>query len=248
MSGQSILNTWLKNNDPVRYVLKAFEICTKYNTKPKYFNRLKKWWVEKISYPIFRYKVRKSEIKTSLILYDHPDLLIFILSRFLLALKTYSDLSKLTIEYVLDVLFPNNAISLSLQTNPISFNKNELSLIGYELVVRTYISNNIDAKEEDYKYTLTTINTDIIKQTYTISQIVYDTNDESTFSTAKIIHKKEFKLGADGKLYNPNYVLDKTLLEEDLISYKLIISQIMAFIGGFFDEITKLYFIKPKAN
>lgn len=245
MNGPSILNNWLNKSDPIKGLTKAFEIYHTYNTSyDKSFGKIKRWWIENVSYPLYRWRMNRLQIKTITILYNHPDLLIFILSRFLLALKVYSDFVKFSIEELLDQLFPDNSFSLQLQTNPIAFNQTDLSFIGYNLVIRSFLTTDQDQK----KYAITSIEADLVKQEYTISQIAYDTDDENKYSTADILYTKEFRLGQDGKLSNPNYILDKSLLDNDLIYYKLIVSQIMAAVCGFFDEITRLYYIQQEVK
>ena len=247
MNGQQILNTWLKRNDPMIIIHDRFELYNKYNSlKEGFINSIKKWWIRKVSYPLLRHRAKKVQIVTALLLYDHPDFLIFILTRFLVALQVYAEkYPKLTVDDIITALFPNNSIMLKIKIDPI--NMNAFSVATYELRIKSYIVTNEDDKIND-KFAITTVEASIYNNYYTISQIAYDTNDESKYNTSKILYSKEFRLDADGRLSNPNYILDKTLLEEDIMYYRLIISQIMVFIGGFFDEITKLYFIEIKSK
>lgn len=244
----SILNTWLKSNDPMTIIHDLFSLYNKYNslTADKFINKIKRWWIEKVSYPLLRHRSKKIQIATVLTLYDHPDCLIFILTRFLVALQVYVErYPKLTVNDIITSLFPNNSISLKIKVDPIDMNA--FSVASFELIIRSKIVTDEEDKIND-KFAITTVEASIYTGYYTIAQIAYDTDDENRYNTAKILYSKEFRLDDDGRLSNPNYVLDKSLLDEDILYYRLIISQVMVFIGGFFDEMTKLYFIdiKPK--
>lgn len=246
MSGTSILNTWLKKSDPVESVKKLFDIYSSfYKSSNKYADKIRKWWLENISYPIFRFKIHRIEIETSKLLFEHPDLLVFILTRFLISLQMYVDLCKnITIEDLINVLFPPNSITIKINRDMID---SKYIILGYSLIVRSYIVTDLDDIKTD-KFAITTLDADIQRRDFIIAQTVYNTYDESRQSTAPIFYSKEFRLNSDGRLVNPNYILDHSLLEEDLLYYKLMISQIMVFIGGFFDEITKIYFINTTKN
>lgn len=248
MSGLSILNTWLNKNDPVKYINKTFDIYVDFNAHISggFINKIKRWWIEKVTYPIMRHKVKKIQIDTANLLYDHPDLLVFVLTRFLLSLQMYIDIYKdITIEQLLDALFTPNTISINIDKDIVDSNK--YLILGYNITIRSYIVSNLLNRAED-KFAITSISTNIEKSNYTISQIVYDTNDKNNFSMANVLYSKEFRLTPDGKLSNPNYILDNSILEEDLMYYRLMVSQFMAFIGGFFDELTKIYFIDIRAK
>lgn len=242
MSGPSIANTWLKSNDPVKAVYKMFEIYNEYNSlSDSFIDKIKKWWVEKVSYVFHRNKVKRIEISTAITLYDHPDALVFIFTRFLVALQTYIEIMKINIEEIISALFPNNMVSLRIKTDTISGNM--FAILNYELTIRSCIVTTNEEDKINDKFAITSIEVDLYNNTFIISQRAYDTNTESNYNTSKLLYSKEFRLDTDGRLSNPNYILDKTLLDEDILYYRLIISQLMIFVGGFFDEITKLYFI-----
>lgn len=245
MNGQQTLNTWLKENDPMKVIHDLFDLYNRYNSlKEGFINNLKKWWIRKVSYPLLRHRAKKIQIITAFALYDHPDFLIFILTRFLVALQVYTErYPKLTVDDMITSLFPNNSVMLNTKVNPLDMNT--FSIENYELRIRSYITTSEEDKLND-KFAITTVEVSVYNKSYAISQVVYDTNDEAKYSTSKVLYSKEFRLDPDGRLSNPNYILDKTLLDDDILYYRLIISQIMVFIGGFFDEITKLYFIEVK--
>lgn len=246
MNGPSILNTWLRKNDPVLFIKDLFDIYNSfYKTSYKYIDKFRQWWLEKVSYPIFRFKIHKTEVATAKLLFEHPDLLVFVLTRFLISLQIYVDTCKsASLDELLDMLFPKNSIFIKINKDIINSN---YTILGYQLMIRSCLVTDINDLKSD-KFAITILDADVQRRDFTISQTVYDTFDESKYTTAPIIYSKEFRLAMDGKLTNPNYILDHSLLEEDLIYYKLMISQIMAFIGGFFNEITKIYFVHTEAN
>lgn len=241
MNGLSILNTWLNKNDPVNCIQRIFEIYHSfYKTSYKYIDKIRRWWLEKISYPLFRYNINSIETETAKLLFNHPDLLVFVLTRFLISLQMYIDLCKsITLEELLDVLFPPNTVNIKINRDIID---SKFTVLGYNLVIRSPLVTDLDDINTD-KFAITTLDVDVQRRNFIISQIVYNTKNETDYSIAPIIYEKEFKLNSDGKLVNPNYILDHDLLEEDLVYYRLMISQIMVFVGGFFHEITKLYFV-----
>lgn len=243
MNGQSTLNTWLKKNDPLAVLTELFDIYISYNKESNTFlDKIKRWWIEKVTYPLLRFKVHRVGIKTAKLLFEHPDLLVFVLTRFLICLQVYVDkYGNTTVEDLLNILFPPNTISLRIDRDIVG---SQYSILGYSLNIRSPLVIDLNNISSD-KFAILSLDANIQRKDYTISQIVYNT-DSDNISLAPIIYNKEFRLTANGKLSNPNYVLDHTLLDEDLVYYRLMISQIMSFIGGFFDELTKIYFLKTK--
>lgn len=244
MNGLALLNSWLKNNDPYEYIDKVFEIYNAYNTKSKYdiINRIKHWWIEKVSYPLLRYNINKSQIKTAKLLYNHPDFLVFVVTRFLVALQSYSNRIKdVTPQMIIDNLFPNHDVVVHMKSTVI---QNGFQVYNYSIYVRSFIPATIDDDDNNTedKVTITNLEVDVHKRTYVISQKIYNTNKIEEYPTADILFYKEYRLEEDGKLSNPNYALDRSLLDEDLIYYKIMISQLLIFVGGMFDTITTLYF------
>ena len=220
-----------------------FDIYADYNKESnKFIDKIRRWWIEKVTYPLLRYKVYKVGVNTSKLLFDHPDLLVFVLTRFLICLQLYVDKYKnITVEELLNILFPPNTISLNIKRDLID---SQYTILGYNLNIRSPLVTDFDDPKLD-KFAILSLDADVQRRDYTISQIVYNT-DSDNISLASVLYNKEFKLAANGRLSNPNYILDHSLLEEDLIYYRLMISQIMSFVGGFFDELTKIYFIKTK--
>lgn len=218
-----------------------FDIYIDYNKESnKFIDKVRRWWIEKITYPLLRYKVYKVGVNTAKLLFDHPDLLVFVLTRFLICLQIYVDkYQNITVEELLNILFPPNTISLKINRDIID---SQYTILGYTLNIRSPLVTDFDNPKLD-KFAILSLDADVQRRDYTISQIVYNT-DNDNISLAPVLYNKEFRLTANGRLSNPNYILDHSLLEEDLMYYRLMISQIMSFVGGFFDELTKIYFIK----
>lgn len=242
MSGLATLNSWLKNNDPYKYVDKIYDIYLSYNTKSRFniIDKIKHWWIEKVSYPLLRYKIIKSQRDTAILLYDHPDFVVFIITRFLVSLQAYTNRIKdLTPKMVIEQLFPNKDVIVNMKVLQMP---NSYQVQNYSIFVRSLIPTVANDIKGD-KISITNLEVDVLSRTYVINQKVYDTNKVEELSTAKVLYYKEFRLDEDGKLSNPNYILDRSLLDDDLIYYKLMISQLMIFVGGMFDTITTIYFI-----
>jgi hypothetical protein len=125
--------------------------------------------------------------------------------------------------------------------------KNDIRLDALRLIVRSSIVLNLAKPEED-KYTITSLDINVLHNYYHISQICYDNSNSFLSKTSKILFNKEFRLSSDGTLENPNYVFNKSLLEEDLNYYRLMISQLMIFLGGIIDSTTTIFFIDKKEN
>ena len=125
--------------------------------------------------------------------------------------------------------------------------KTDLRLDALRLTIRSSIVLDINKPEED-KYTVTNVEMNIQHNYYNISQICYDNSNSFLSKTAKILFNKEFRLSKDGTLENPNYVFNKGLLEEDLNYYRLMISQLMIFLGGIIDSTTTIFFASKKEN
>lgn len=117
----------------------------------------------------------------------------------------------------------------------------------YNVVVRTLLPNPKDFKErKEDKYAITRLEVDVDARAYKVAQTCYDTNDPSKAATATVLFDKQFELQRDGTLYNPNYAISKELLEEDLDHFRLMVSQIMVFLGGLLEASSVVYFVEAK--
>ncbi len=233
-------------HDPILLLKPLTELCKDYNKDSwRIINSFKRWWVLNITYPLFRRKVFQSESFTAELLFKHPEALILVVTRYFLYLISYSKMFDINPHTLVASIFPSDMIHMDMDTTT---ENNNIRLDAIHMVIRSAIVLNL-AKPEDDKYAITTINIDTNHQQYDISQICYDNNSAFMSKTSKILYNKEFRLSSDGTLINPNYILNKGLLDDDLNYYRLIISQVMIFLGGLIDSTTTVFFFdKPKNN
>ena len=174
-------------------------------------------------------------------LYNHPDQFVFVVTRYFVYLVQYSHLFKIDPNDLLDSIFEPNTIYMNMESEMMSDNSSKIT--KYTVIVRSFIPKIFTDPKED-KFAITNLTVDVERREYKISQICYDTNDATKFATAKILYDKSFYLQSDGTLYNPNYILSKELFDDDLDYYRLMISQIMIFLGGLLEASTELFTIK----
>lgn len=246
MNGQTILNSFLKNNDPIIFLKELLEIHHKYLKKTNPFiDRLRQWWIEKFTYPYFRYKVYKTQIDTANMIYTTPSVLTQVILRYLKYALSYARLIKIDLEDLLEKIFPQDFVTLNTRMG-ITIEGPTIEFLS--ITIRSFLvdQDNDDPKKD--KFVITNIEIDMENMSLNIGQTVYDTDNAEFYKTANIIYSKQFNLSVDGELTNPNYILDKSLLENDMEKYRLMISQLLIFLGGLFDETCKLQFyqVKPK--
>ena len=243
MNGQSsILNDFLKRYDPILIIPKIVKIINGYNKSNwRIFDAIRRWWIVKWKYPIMRIIVKQMQDATAKLLYKHPDNLVFIVTRYFVYLMQYCNVFKVDPNTCLDSIFPPDTLYIKMNTEPL---KEGSKITDYNIIIKSCIPVNYD-KPQDDKICITNLNVNTESRQYTISQTCYDTYNSSLASTAKILYSKEFTLQEDGKLYNPNYAFSKELFEEDLEYYRIMVSQLLIFLGGLLESSTMIFFIEP---
>lgn len=241
MNGPTILNNFLKRDDPNLFLKDLFSIHSTYTKcKDNIFGRLHKWWIEKVTYPYFRYRVYKAQLETANLLYEQPSLITTVISRYIQYLVFYTNIIKdLSINDLLYYLF-GDAIKFNVRIE-------QDEILYYSIFLQSIMDKDI-IHEDDNKISIVLVELDFENKETIFTQVIYDTDNADEAKLADILYEHQFILGLDGELSNPNYVFDKSLLEEDLVKYRLIISQIMLFLGGVFDETCKLKFFKISQN
>ena len=204
---------------------------------------IRRWWIVKWKYPFFKAKVDGMEEDTADHLFNHPNLLVFVVTRYLVYLSQYCTAFGIKIEQFLDATFPPGALTMTMKTEDLP--NNGTKIVNYNIIIRSVIPKNWHQPTED-KYAVTNLEVDVEARDFKISQTCYDTNDPSKAAASQVIYSKEFQLQRDGTLYNPNYSLSKELLQDDLDYYKLMISQLLLFIGGILEASTIILFLEPK--
>ena len=185
------------------------------------------------------------EEATADLLYDHPNCLIFVVTRYFVFLSQYCHWCQININRCLDTMFPPNFLHLNLHTEPLS--DDAIRITGYEIILRGMIPNPVDLRDRSGdKYAITKLEVNVDDSDFKISQTCYDTNDPNNASTASILFDKQFNLQSDGTLYNPNYAFSKELFEEDLSHFRLMIAQLMVFLGGMLEASSTIYFMEVK--
>lgn len=235
---------FLNHHDPSLLIPKMMKIVTDFNRQSwRIFDSIRRWWITKVRYPLFRRKVRNIEKHTADLLYDHPDCLIFVITRYFVFLLQYCQWLQMEVNKCLDGIFPPGSIYLNIHTEP--FANNNTRITGYEVIVRSLIPNPLDLKDRSGdKYAITRLEVNVDQSLFKISQICYDTNDPSQAATSSILFDKQFNLQSDGTLYNPNYAFSKDLLEEDMNYFKLMIAQLMILLGGMIEATTTIFFME----
>lgn len=233
-------NTFITKNDPMKLAFELANIYKSFNKKRKFkiINFLYKLWILKVRYPYFEYKLKKLEDKTIDYLYENPNSFITIINRYISYFITYCNIFKLSFKSIIDNLFKNNELEMEVFSEEY---KDGIKINNYNIISRF---NMPTVTTLDHKYTISKACIDIERHQFELYQTVYDTDNSDNYLTSNILYKKYFKLDNDGNLYNPNYFLDKSLLEEDKQYCKYIIMHIMASIGSLFEVASKLYFIK----
>lgn len=236
------INTFITKNDPVKLAFELADIYKSFNT-PKKFKILdffSKLWILKIKYPYFIYKLKKLEDRTVDYLYDNPSSFISIVNRYIVYFITYCKIFKLSFKNIIDNIFQNNEMELEIFSEEY---KDGIKINNYNIISRFNMPTVLSS---DQKFTISKINIDLEHEQFELNQSVYDTDTIDDYLTARILYKKYFRLDSEGNLYNPNYFLDKSLMEEDLTYCKYIIMHIMAAIGSIFEITSKLYFVSTK--
>ena len=249
MSGLD-LNEYIINNDPIAILNEFISMINDFNKdrRFKYLTYLYRLYVKKIRYPIFRYRVQKFSKSTMQFLVDHPDYIVFVVNRLMEYFIIYCRVFNVKFNDLLNQVIPNNQIEIELFTEDNDID-NEIKLNGYNIIARysiPLINMNDDMSDKEFremiknsskspKYTLSTLNIDLTKEIFDISQIVYNTSDGRYYNSASILMNKNFRLGTDGKLYNPNYAIDKNLLKEDLNQFKIMILHLLSPIISFIE-------------
>ena len=115
MNGQpSILANFLKFNDPVPLLKQIADIIQSYNKQSwNLIDSIRRWWIVKWKYPFFKAKVDGMEKDTADHLFNHPSLLVFVVTRYLVYLSQYCTAFGIKIEQFLDATFPPGAHALA---------------------------------------------------------------------------------------------------------------------------------------
>ena len=233
----------MKLLDPFIDIINSF---AKNSSKYQVFNTLKKLYIINMRYPLFRRKVEKFEETTVNYLIKHPDMLIFVLSRYLTFFGSYCNIFNIKFDNVLDDLFNKDEFVLTLETEKI---KDNIIVNAYTMIIRSIIPKDADVlfnMDKDL-FTITRIEADITRRHFDLSQVVYDTEKFEDIKTAPVISNKEFVLRKDGRLHNPNYAFDINILEDDLMHYRYMIAHIMGCIMDIYDRMLTIKFLKIKS-
>lgn len=228
------------------------KIINEFNTpRPWPLLKLKQLYIEHIKYPRFRNKIKKVQMKTAEVLYDHPNYMVFVVTRYITYLLIFCKIFKISHQKYLDAIFDIGVLHFEVEyeeyDNP--HTGKEIKVKSYKLIIRAPISMTVDVDDDTNDvFGITTLEVEVDTTTYKIRQSVFDCKSLLDVPTARRLYDKEFTLQIDGKLHNPNYILDHSLLEEDLNVYRLMISQIMIFMGCMLDASTQLYFLKNKSS
>ena len=236
MNGPTTLSIFLRKNDPNLFLKELFSMHSKYSKcNDGLMSKIYQWWVEKIKYPYYKYKIYKAQMETVDLLYQDPSLVTPILIRYVQFLLGYCQIQDLTVDEFLYHLFQDGI--------KINYKSDGNRIVFFSIYIQSLMDKELINTEED-KVATTLIELDLEAYRNKYSQVIFDTSNPFNASTANILQDNHFDLGLDGKLHNPNYILDASLLEEDLQKYRLIISQLMIFLGTVFDEACSLIFYK----
>lgn len=241
------MTDFLNRYDPSLLLPKMMKMVADFNRQSwGIIDSIRRWWITKVRYPLFRRMVRKTEEYTADLLYDHPDYLIFVITRYFVFLVQYCQWLHMEIGQCLDGIFPPGSVYLNIHTEPLTNDTTRIT--GYEVIVRTLIPNPVDLKDRSGdKYAITRLEVDVDSSIFKLSQVCYDTNDPTKASTSRVLFDKQFNLQSDGTLYNPNYAFSKELFEEDMNYFKLMISQLMVLLGGMIEVTTTIFFMEIKS-
>ena len=244
MNGQSsTLNNFLKHYDPILIIPKIVKIINGFNKSNwRILDSIRRWWIVKWKYPLMRLKIKRMQDATANFLYKHPDTLVFIVTRYFVYLMQYCNVFKVDPNTCLDSIFPPDTLYIKMNTEELK--DGGAKITNYNIIIKSCIPVNYD-KPQDDKFCITSLNVNTESREYTISQTCYDTYNPSLASTAKVLYSKEFTLQENGRLYNPNYAFSEELLEEDLEYYRLMVSQLLIFLGGLLEASTIIFFIEP---
>ena len=155
----------------------------------------------------------------------------------------YCRVFNLTTTELLDFIFDPGVISLTISHSEPDQN-GEYSITRYNIVVRSTIPLNLLDSSFD-KYTVTSIEVDMEGSTFTLRQVCYDARNEDEAAMANVLFDKSFELDRDGRLRSPNYTISSELFEEDLEHYRLMIAQLMIFMGGLLHSTLQTVSLEP---
>lgn len=241
------MTDFLNRHDPSLLLPRMMKIVTDFNRQSwGILDSIRRWWITKVRYPLFRRSVRNTEEHTADLLYEHPDCLVFTVTRYFVFLVQYCSWLQMEVGKCLDGIFPPGSVYLNLHTEPLP--NGSMKITGYEVIVRSLIPNPINLKDRSGdKYAVTRLEVDVDQSVFKLAQTCYDTNDSTKASTAPILFDKQFNLQSDGTLYNPNYAFSKKLFEEDMNYFKLMIAQLMILLGGMLEAATTIFFMEIKS-
>ena len=244
------IQSFINKYDPLKLLQPFIDICNSINkltmdTNYTFFKYLKAIYIVKVKYPLFRRKVKKFEDNTAIYLLDHPNWLVFILSRYLTFFGQFCSIFNAKFEDILDKLFNKDEFAFTMETKPLA---NGYEVTSYNMIIRSMLPKELNTLLNNNKdvYIITKLEADLDSKRFNLSQVIYDTTKLEDIKTAKCLSNKEFILKDDGMLYNPNYAIDQSLLEEDLLHYRFMISHIMGCVSELFSSLLILQFVKIK--
>lgn len=185
-------------------------------------------------------KILKVNIKSAI---ENPDLFLIIATNYILCILDYCKLTNTNIDDLLAKVFSQNgeeSVSIFFGLNKVD----EGRLSKYHIIVRSKSPSDRYFKD---KFIITKLTVDIDGFTCTIEENIYDckTYEESKIGN-RLIRNKTLRIGNNGRLYNPNYILDTQLLDDDYVIYKFMIIAIMCALSTIVESITAIKIIRAK--
>lgn len=181
---------------------------------------------------------------------NHPDVFVDLLSVYVCIVDTLQD----GYEVNNGGTFLDDMFHLQKLPNPIkiSFQGTEDHIIGYRLNIQLPSMINWFHHKKAVR-----IKCDIDTEhaVYSTETSVYDykpkETDESAFylpHDAKLEYHRLFQIQPDGKLYNPNYVFDSSVKDQDLKEYLLTILYTLTPFNVLFNIMTSIQFVSVKLD
>lgn len=170
--------------------------------------KIKLLYYTKIKYPIFRRYIMNIIKNDSKMIIEDPTKLIKITMEFIIYIVEYCKYTKISVDKLMKSLYHNNENSISLYYD----------IINPSLLNKIVIISKLHSKKRK-KVIVTKYRIDMKVYTCELEQTIYDCDDYDSTSTASIDFHRIYKIDTNGNLYNPNYIFDSSIRDEEYRQY-----------------------------
>lgn len=192
---------------------------------PSTKNSLKMWYLVSIKYRILIRKAENMMINDSNGLKSKGNIYPIIMNYFFNFIYAFCESTKFKMDDVLNRMYKDK-----LGYNLIDINSKSGRNDGYPdkitIITRVLCKPEFDDTITVPRFSITKMDIDARAYSYTIERTIYDCEKYEEYSTSDKIEYKYYKVSDDGSISNPNFVLDKTIEDEEYKKFYSMIYQI----------------------